>query len=519
MAYLALSWKLFGFTPQVTRVAMLLIAAFSLTGLYKLAGRVANQEVAIATIACTALYPVFFAQSSLAQVDLATAGLTFWALSAYVEGNWIACTLWFSFSVLAKETSVLAPLALFGWEILRMFFPVRQGDNARSEKMHNRGSVEFEKCESTAEPNRVSARFAIRNRWVMHNRGSAGLQAREPLTKRNRALAPVALLFPVLPLALWYFYHHHQTGFVFGNPEFFRYNVAATTNPLRIALALLLRLWQLFGYMNLAALTAATCYAMQKPALPESPQNAAQRPRIAIPTQLAFAAVILAYLLAMSVIGGAVLARYMLPVTPLIILLGVSTLRRRLRRWQFFAAAVAVLFIVGLVLNPPYGFSPEDNLAYRDAIELHQHAEQFLVTHNPNAHVLTAWPANDELTRPYLGYVSTPMKVVRIDDFTPESLLAASDLPETFDIALIFSTKYEPPHEWLAGWKRWQEWKTQFFGYHRDVPPEVAARILGGRIVFEEKRQGQWVSVIALERAVEARAAPRFERAWLQPRR
>src|SRR5271167_442896 len=75
MAYLALSWKVFGFSPLVTRVAMLLVAAFSLTGLYALARRVANREVAIAATACTALYPVFFAQSSLAHVDLAAAGL------------------------------------------------------------------------------------------------------------------------------------------------------------------------------------------------------------------------------------------------------------------------------------------------------------------------------------------------------------------------------------------------------------------------------------------------------------
>ena len=34
---------------------------------------------------CTALYPVFFAQSSLAHLDLAAAGFTFWGLHAYVK--------------------------------------------------------------------------------------------------------------------------------------------------------------------------------------------------------------------------------------------------------------------------------------------------------------------------------------------------------------------------------------------------------------------------------------------------
>ena len=54
----------------------------------------------------------------------------------------------------------------------------------------------------------------------------------------------------MIPLALWYAYHYVRTGFVFGNPEFFRYNVEATLHPLRILLALLLRFWQAIGYLK-----------------------------------------------------------------------------------------------------------------------------------------------------------------------------------------------------------------------------------------------------------------------------
>jgi 4-amino-4-deoxy-L-arabinose transferase-like glycosyltransferase len=96
MAYLALAWKLLGYSPAVTRTAMLALAAFSLLGLFRLAQRVANTEVAIASAICTALYPVFFAQSSLAHLDLAAAGLTFWALLAYVEKRPQTAALWFS---------------------------------------------------------------------------------------------------------------------------------------------------------------------------------------------------------------------------------------------------------------------------------------------------------------------------------------------------------------------------------------------------------------------------------------
>ena len=100
MAWLALWWKVVGFAPLVTRTAMLVVAAFSLLGVFRLAERVANTQVAIASTLCAAVYPVFFAQSSLAQVDLAAAGLTFWALTAYVKGQGVATVVWFALAAL-----------------------------------------------------------------------------------------------------------------------------------------------------------------------------------------------------------------------------------------------------------------------------------------------------------------------------------------------------------------------------------------------------------------------------------
>src|SRR5712692_8060187 len=60
MAYLALFWRLAGYSALVTRSAMLLVAAFALLGLFRLAQRVANAQIAVASTICTALYPVFF---------------------------------------------------------------------------------------------------------------------------------------------------------------------------------------------------------------------------------------------------------------------------------------------------------------------------------------------------------------------------------------------------------------------------------------------------------------------------
>jgi len=280
--------------------------------------------------------------------------------------------------------------------------------------------------------------------------------------------------------------------------------VAATLSPFRIPLALGLRLWQIFGYFGLWLLTVAGLLAMFRPA---RGGHGEPSPRIAIWIQIAFLAVLLAYVLFMSVVGGAVLARYMLPVVPLAILVWVSTLYRRLRYWKLIVALVAIAFVAGLFTNPPYGFSLEDNLAYRDYILLHVEADNFLAMRFPRTRVLTAWPASDELSRPWLGYVREAFPVVRIEDFSGPQVARAAAAIGQYDVTLVFSTKYQPDHAFFDNWRWWKEVKERYFGYHRDLPPEEIASQIGGRVLFRKERNGQWVAVIGVEREENAELA------------
>src|SRR5208337_2600939 len=100
--------------------------------------------------------------------------------------------------------------------------------------------------------------------------------------------------------------------------------------------------------------------------------DGAPRPRIALGVQLVFAAVIMAYVVALSAAGGAVLARYMLPVVPLVILVCVSTLYRRVRRWTWWIAFTCAAFVAQLFIPPPYRIAPEDTLLYSDYVMLHK---------------------------------------------------------------------------------------------------------------------------------------------------
>src|SRR3984957_9396638 len=117
--YLALWWKS-AYTPAVTRTAMCLITAIALLGVYRLAillnGR---QRVAASATVLTALYPVWFAQSTLAHADMFAAAATLWGLVWFFAGPrrlWAAAVC-FALAAWSKETAIVTPLAIAVWQL------------------------------------------------------------------------------------------------------------------------------------------------------------------------------------------------------------------------------------------------------------------------------------------------------------------------------------------------------------------------------------------------------------------
>jgi Dolichyl-phosphate-mannose-protein mannosyltransferase len=435
-AYLALWFILGGWKPAVARIAMLLLAAFALTNVFLLAKNIAGTGVAVASTVATAVYPIFFVQSSLAHADLTAAAFTLWGIRLSVERRAWTSQIAFSLAVLSKETAVITPMAIALSELL----------------------------------------------------------AARKVPLRERIMRMLPWLTPILPLSAWLLYHHHVTGRFLGNSEFYHYNVTQALNPLRFVLALGLRLWDLLGIMNMLALTAAMAVAMRFPSVVDA---TGERRRIAIPVQLQFAMIMLAHVVAFSLLGGALLTRYMLAAYPLVIIIAMSTLHRRVARWEWPAAVLVIFFVLALFFDPPYRIAPEDNLSYRDFIQLHVRAAGFLEQHERDAAVLTAWPAKDELTKPYLGYVSRPFAVFQVRDFTVEEMFNARAARGQYRVAYLFSTKYES-----GGWLRsalWERLNRRFFDYHQDISPETAAEILGGKIVFLARSKGEWVAVVEME--------------------
>ncbi|MBZ5506454.1 MAG: glycosyltransferase family 39 protein [Acidobacteriia bacterium] len=447
-AYLALWFTLSGWKPAVARIAMLLLAALALTNVFLLARRLAGTGVAVATTIATALYPVFFVQSSLTHADLMAAAFTFWGIRLYIEDHAWPSQLAFCLAVLSKETAVITPLAFALWELLQM---------------------------------RALGRSQLRR--------------------------AVIALVPVVPLLCWLAYHYHATGRFFGNADFYQYNVTHALSPLRFVLALAQRIWHLFGAMNMLALTAATVMAMFFPPVKDP---SGERPRIAVPVQLQFGLIMLAHLVAFSLLGGALLTRYLLPAYPLVILIGMSTLHRRIARWEWPAAVMIIVFVLALFFDPPYRTAPEDNLTYKDFIELHYQAAKFLEQHEQNSTILTAWPATDELSRPYLGYVAQSFPLVQVQDFTVEEMVKARQMRSKYQVAYLFSTKNE-----LSPWirsERWEKLNQRFFGSHRDVSPDLAAEFLHGKIVFLARSRAEWVAILELDQPSSVASAGEMHR-------
>jgi hypothetical protein len=257
--------------------------------------------------------------------------------------------------------------------------------------------------------------------------------------------------------------------------------------------------------MNMLALTGAMIAAMWFPPVTDED---GERQRIAVPIQLQFGLIMLAHVLAFSLLGGALLTRYLLTAYPLLIIIAVSTLRRRILSWQWPMAVLVIFFVLALFFDPPYRFAPEDNLTYRDYVILHQHAAEFLQQHERDSTILTAWPATDELSKTYLGYVQAPLTTVPARDFTLEEMLRAQALRKQsgkskYQVVYLFSTKYEAA-TWFQS-ERWEAIISKFFDYHRDLSPAAAAQMLGGRVVYLEHVKAEWVEIIEMDQAAVAK--------------
>jgi 4-amino-4-deoxy-L-arabinose transferase-like glycosyltransferase len=490
--YLALCWKAFGFHPVVTRLAVLVVASLGLSAVWRLGLRLTGvPAVALWTVALSALYPIWFAQSTLAHADIFAAACTLWGLVYILPARgplanqsskpWAAALL-FALAALSKETAIVIPLTLAVISLI----------------------------ESLRAPGTVRIRLVGEAAWLSSC---------------------------ILPLAAWYGFHYFKTGFLFGNPEFLRYNAQANLSLPRFLAAFEHRVLHLTAHMNLFIPVGLAIAALLLEPRPDSEQGKGirepgkaeelgapsfprslrkgwepkaraldlPRPGIAPSVLRRIFLLLLVNAVLYSVLGGALLTRYLLPLYPLVLLVAVTTLYRRVPYWHALAGFSAAAFVAGIFINPPYGFAPEDNLTYARVIRLHQAGIHQLDARYPGATVLSAWPVSDELTRPELGYLTQPYAVYLVPDFTASGIALAAEDPEKYSAALVFSTKLDPHSPFFTLGATSRSADERYFGLHHDLPPEEIARELHGDLVWQQQDHGQWIALIRFNRQFDAR--------------
>jgi hypothetical protein len=281
---------------------------------------------------------------------------------------------------------------------------------------------------------------------------------------------------PALLLANWFAFLYWKTGFVFGDGEYSRYNLVYPLHPVRLTYALLRRVSFLF-VENLHVVPAAVLLLRWK---------AIGFAEVWRPV----AAASLIYTLGVSVTGGAVLERYLLPVLPVLyaaFAAALSTLRPRLR-YSLAAVTGAAMFIC-LFINMPWPYALENNLAMVDLVEIQRNAAGLADSRLRQYRITTTWPLSDALEKPYLGYVDRRHERVReIHESSLEALDSLDWAPG--DVLIVYSRSRQWPFgRWIVD---------RFFETPRDLRYGQLDRLTRFRPLIGYKQRGFWVEILIL---------------------
>jgi 4-amino-4-deoxy-L-arabinose transferase-like glycosyltransferase len=422
MAYLALVWKIFGYSIVATRSAMLLLASLTALATFLLAihlCRGLSGAPAFAPVLLLLLDPLFYMQSMMAQLDMPAMLFTVLALLLFLQNHHRSAALMCIALVLAKETGVLLPLIFL---------------------------------------------VAL-------------------LLDRPRTKYAVYYAAPFAVLAVWFFMLWRTTGHLFGDAGYTHYNVGYALHPVRAAICLIRRIYYLFIADFRWAGSIAILYAWKKSYI-----FANRAWRI---TWLFVGA----HVLLVSLLGGAELERYLLPVLPLVYIAMAAAwcvLRPFWRNAGLIAVSAGLL--MGMFVNPPYPFPLENNLAMVDFVELHRDAAEFLESSYASKTIYTAWPLTAALRDPAFGFVGHKLSAAETSDLRLSTLSGID--PKGVDVLVLYSRTWEPTWGVLQS-PDVEKFLRHFYQYERQMNSDEVRQHFGLAPVQRWTQRGQFIEVYA----------------------
>ena len=422
MAYLAGVWKIFGYSIEATRAAMLALASLAVLASFLLAiqlCRGVRGTPGFVVVLLLAIDPLFYTQSMMAELDMPATLFTVLALLLFFEDRHVAAALACTALVLVKETGALLPL---------IFVAILVAD-------------------------------------------------------RGRRRDAVFYIAPFAALAAWLFVLWRATGNLFGNAEFAHYNVGYELHPVRVGLCIVRRVYFVFidqfRFVGTIAIAAAWRH----------------RPFFSSRAWRVVWLFIGAHLLLVSLLGGAELERYVLPVMPLVYIAMAAAWSTLLPRWRYASIAlVSAGLAAGAFVNPPFPFPYENNLAMVDFVELQKSAAQVLEQRFPAERIYTAWPLTQALRDPAFGYVERAISTRETSDLR-YSTLSRLD-PKNVDVLVLYSRTWEPAYGVLRI-PAVQQFLGRFYEYEPQMTSGQVRERFGLMPVARWTQRGQWIEIFA----------------------
>jgi 4-amino-4-deoxy-L-arabinose transferase-like glycosyltransferase len=422
MAYLAVVWKICGYSIVATRAAMLLLATLGVLATFLLGIQLCRGlggAPALVPVLLLLLDPLFYMQSMMAQLDMPAMLFTVTALLLFLQDRHRAAALACTALVLCKETGALLPLIL-----------------------------------------------------------GAAL-----LFDRDRVKYAAYYVAPFLVLAMWFYVLWRATGQLFGDAGFTHYNLGYALHPVRATLCFIRRIYYLFidDFRWIGSIAILLAW---------------KRTRIFSNRAWKITWLFLgAHVVMVSVLGGAELERYLVPVLPLLYIAMAAAWSAVRPLWRNVGLAVASAgLLAGMFFNPPYPFPFENNLAMADFVELHHNAAEFLERSYPNQTIYTAWPLTGALRDPAFGYVERKLVAAETSDFGYSTLNRLD--PKGVNVLVLYSRTWEPGWGALQ-WPLVQRFLRHFYQYEPQMNGLQVQQHFGLTPVRRWTQRGQWVAIYA----------------------
>ena len=296
------------------------------------------------------------------------------------------------------------------------------------------------------------------------------------MLKERRWREALWFCLPLPGLAAWLLLLRHATGHLLGNSEFAQYNFYYPLHPVRLTLALLRRLYYVF---------VANGHAIGLLALVVARRSVLWNTR---GWRVAWAFVA-AHVVLISVLGGAVLERYLLPVYPILYAAFALAIWQLGRFCVVAVIALAALLLAGIWVNPPFPFPLENNLAWTHFVHLEQQAAAFVEGRYPAQTIATSFPLASALRRPEFGYVRHGLRVAEISDFRMDKIAAVRGRAR---VLVLYSAMWDPLG--LITNPRWSRFLERYYGYVPEAGPGDVERRLGAHLMarWDEGGQAMW---------------------------